>query len=612
MSIKFDCWDEHYKYPFGAVSTNESVRLTLDIPCHYSIDHIAVIVRDDTKQNLIFPMSLYAHTDDVNTYTTSFSLSKPSIYFYRFEIHLVGGTTLHGGCSHHKLVTGEWLPEFQLTVYTPTPPVVWGQGATMYQIFPDRFKRSHATSIGPAPQHRIVREDWGGLPDSPHLKSPYHANDFFMGNLLGIVEQIDYLRSLHINILYLNPIFESAHNHRYSTSNYLAVDPYLGSNEDFVTLTTTCHAYDIKVLLDGVFNHTGSDSVYFNKDGHYTSLGAYQSTNSPYYDWYYFDAFPHHYQSWWGFDTLPKVNTGSVSYQNFILQKDTGVLHFWQQKGADGYRLDVVDELSDSFLDAIRARVKDYDAQALILGEVWEDASTKESYHHRRRYLLGQQLDSVMNYPWRQAIIDFVQSGNGTTFYYAIMHLLENYPPSAIHCLMNSLSTHDTSRILTVLGESEFISKEARPFHQLTPEAYDKAVFKSLFASFLQFTLPGIPCIYYGDEVGIQGFEDPFCRLCYPYGNENTMLLAHYQALAALRSSHKDAFSAMLHFVYVSNGCIAFKRHNLYCLCNLSLTPHYLMLTDTVACLFANKEPIRSCYGVILPPECYCILEAQL
>jgi glycosidase len=214
-----------------------------------------------------------------------------------------------------------------------------------------------------------------------------------------------------------------------------------------------------------------------------------------------------------------------------------GIVSRWLQAGADGWRLDVADELPDGFLDALRARVKATDPEAIVLGEVWEDASNKESYGHRRRYLLGQQLDSVMNYPFRDAVLGYLLDGNGAAFINKVWNVVENYPPQTLRLLMNHIGTHDTERALTLLGGEPAYGRGRswQAGQRMTADQRRLALRRMRLAALLQFALPGVPCIYYGDEAGMEGYRDPFNRHPYPWGGEDADLLDWYRRLGAAR-----------------------------------------------------------------------------
>ncbi len=384
------------------------------------------------------------------------------------------------------------------------------------------------------------------------------CNDYYGGNLAGITERLDGLAALSVDKIYLNPIFEAHSNHRYNTADYTHIDPLLGTREAFIALLDAARRRGIGILLDGVFSHTGSDSVYFNKAGRYPSVGAYQSKDSPYYAWYRFQKHPDEYTAWWGVPTLPETNEDDPGFQAFVLS----VLQLWQSMGAAGWRLDVADELPDDFLRALRRTVKGVDPDALILGEVWEDASNKISYGVRREYLLGGELDSVMNYPFRSAILRYLLEGDAQGFARTVLSIVENYPRPALDLLMNPLSTHDTPRVLTVLGgeNPEAMTKEQQAAYRLSPERRLLATRRLVPAVVLQYTLPGFPSVYYGDEVLMEGCGDPFCRMFYTERNRDEEIYDMYVQLGRLRSSASCYRSGGFELLRCDNDCLVFAR----------------------------------------------------
>lgn len=452
---------------------------------------------------------------------------------------------------------------FQLTVFDEnlyTPDFI--RGGIMYQIFPDRFAKSgeHHENV---PGDRVLRDDWYGVPYyRPDDKGIVRNNDFFGGDLKGIIQKLPYIESLGVTVIYLNPIFESQENHRYSTANYEKIDPLLGTEEDFKELCKKAGEMGIDIILDGVFSHTGADSIYFNKFGRYgDNTGAYRDRNSPYFPWYSFTAYPDRYESWWGISTLPNVDENNPAYTNYICGDD-GILQKWIKLGARGWRLDVADELPDEFLDNLNRSVKKMGADKVIYGEVWEDASNKESYGVRRRYLIGGQLDSVMNYPFKEAILNYVKYADARAFTDSILTIIEHYPKPAVDMLMNFISTHDTERALTRLAGEEvgWHDKDWQFEHHLSPSEYVYGISLIKCAMVLQFFLPGVPCIYYGDEAGMEGYRDPFNRCCYPWGHENIELVDFTRGLAKVRRGTRAFEQGDLRFIHVDDNVCVFAR----------------------------------------------------
>ncbi len=509
----------------------------------------------DSQRADFFPMT----TTDYG-WTITLSIYETGLYYYSFCIENEGNV----GCGYMEMgqfCRTEHISGFLLTVYSTdykTPE--WFKGGVMYQIFPDRFcKEGNMPDI----MGRVCRKDWGGIPEyRPNAQGKVLNNDFFGGNFKGIQSKLPYLKALGITTIYLNPIFEAASNHRYDTSNYMEVDPFLGNEEDFQNLVQAAKNQGIRLILDGVFNHTGDNSVYFNKYGNYPSLGAYQSKDSPYYSWYSFQEFPDKYSSWWGIDILPEVNENSREYQDFIFNKG-GVLKKWLSFGIGGYRLDVADELPDFFLKKLRVSVKEENPDAMIIGEVWEDASNKIAYSKRREYLQGNELDSVMNYPLKEGLIRYIQTGNAAELLHTVRVLINHYPKQTVDCLMNILGTHDTARILTVLGGIYCNNKDemAQESAYLLPKEKEKAIEKLSLAAVLQYTMPGVPCLYYGDENGAEGHIDPFCRKCFDWENLNENLIAFYQALGRIRNEYRDVFKdGTFEDLHVCEGLLFYKR----------------------------------------------------
>ncbi len=493
-------------------------------------------------------------------WSITIAIKETGLFYYSFNIENEGNIV----CDYlemGRLCQEEHVSSFLLTVCSTdyrTPD--WFKGGVMYQIFPDRFYRDGTT---PDIKGRVSREDWGGLPEyRPNEHGKVLNNDFFGGNFKGIQSKLPYLKDLGVTTVYLNPIFEAASNHRYDTSNYRKIDPILGDEKDFEEFVKAAENQGIKLILDGVFNHTGDDSVYFNKYGNYDGVGAYQSKDSPYYSWYNFQEFPDKYDSWWGIDVLPEVNENSEEYQKFIFDKG-GVLKKWLGFGIGGYRLDVADELPDFFLKKLRKSVKEENENAIIIGEVWEDASNKVAYSKRREYLQGYELDSVMNYPLKDGIIRYMQNGNAAELTHIVRVLINHYPKQTVDCLMNILGTHDTSRILTVLGGIYCSSKDEMALPSANLKACDKeiAIEKLKMAAVLQYTLPGVPCVYYGDENGMEGHIDPFCRKCFDWEDLNEDLIAFYQTLGEIRKTYREVFKdGKWQDLKVQQGLLFYKR----------------------------------------------------
>jgi len=610
MIINFNSRDSFYKTPFGAVKTDEEICFSITAQDGVYIDSIdIVVIKNDTvysKQSF----SYNGFNNSLHNYILKTSFSEAGIFRYYFVISSENGA-IFGQNENGKLVLTENSPKaWQLTVYDKnfvTPD--WAKGKIMYQIFPDRFKKGGNTPLPKTKNKRTLHECWDDIPEFIYDNPSYTANDFYGGNFKGIEEQLTYIKELGADIIYLNPIFESGANHRYSTADYKNADPYLGTNEDFSRLCKKADELGIKIILDGVFSHTGDDSIYFNKFGNYPEAGAFESVNSPYRSWYNFKKNSDEYECWWGFENLPNVNELDPSYLHFITNEKDGVLKFWNDLGAYGWRLDVADELPDEFIDKLRLSVKAQNPDALIIGEVWEDATTKESYGKKRRYLLGNQLDTVMNYPFLNAILNFAMGGSGYNFENSVMEIAENYPAPSLHLLMNSITTHDTVRAITVLNNKN-VAPENQGSYKMTKEEYNSAKKKLIFSVFLQFSLPGIPTVYYGDEVGVQGFRDPYNRTTYPYGKEDSEILDFHKKMANLRKNYQKDFMSEIEFLYSDETSVCFRRKNLIFTANNG-NAKFLQIKSLKKLVFGSKSAVFNEYGVILPPYSFNIFERK-
>lgn len=544
-----------HKKPYGASVCNEATHITFPLPSSLQIRRAFIVLRrvfgeggEVAGESLRYEMPL-SHSENVQDYfETTLVLREWGIWRYRFEGEFENGDlAFFGRGLDGTAVRGDWLPEWQLTVTKcdyKTPN--WAKQGVIYQIFADRFCKF---GDKPFTKRGRLHTDWYERPDIAEDGRDYRADDFFGGNANGIISKLDYLESLGVGCIYLSPIFESCSNHRYDTGDYLKIDSLFGTEEEFANLIEKASEKGIKIMLDGVFNHTGSDSRYFNKEGTYPDLGAYQSKQSPYYDWYCFTHYPDEYACWWGSTVVPTVNKSAKGFCDLILG-DNGVIDKWSKAGVKGWRLDVVDELPIDFTDKLCARIKSEGDDMLIVGEVWEDASVKIAYSEWRPYFMGGQLDSVMNYPFKEAISEYVLSGNKDAFIASVTTILEHYPKQSLDVLMNLIDSHDTARAITALsGVKPPCSKADRANFALNDEQYALAKRRLELASVLQYTLPGIPCLFYGDEAGKQGFEDPLNRGTYPWGREDKELIAHYRKLGDFRKKYAALLQGETHFV---------------------------------------------------------------
>lgn len=585
-SRKIEC-----KSPYGAVKCGEKLSLHFPIASWVSVDKMYVFIRLGDVSTPV-EMRFEKSENGFSVYTADYVFDAAGIYYYRFEMRNRDGVWYYGRGENGESVCGENLPEWQLTVYKSTYKTPdFAKGNIIYHVFVDRFNR--ADGVKTKRKYRL-HESFSESPEVVSADGKYYADDFFGGNFNGIREKLDYLEELGVGIIYLSPIFKAYSNHRYDTGDYLKVDELLGTEDDFKRLLDAAHEKGMKIILDGVFNHSGADSLYFNKFGTYDSLGAYQSKSSPYYDWYYFKKFPDEYACWWGCDNVPDLNKSNKDYRALVFGKN-GVVEKWQKLGADGWRLDVVDELPIDFVNLLIKKIKSVNKDALVIGEVWEDASTKVSYGELRPYLLGDQLDGTMNYPFMNAIIAYVRDGDEKFFKDTVQSILENYPKETVYCLMNSLGTHDTVRIINALSDvrAHGWSKTHKLGYKLPDSEYEKAKKKLYLASVLQFTLPGIPSIFYGDEAGLQGFDDPINRRPYPWGSEDEEILDHYRKLGRIRRENRAVFSGGFN-MRDENGLVAYERASgddeILIAVNAGADDKTLFINKEYTNLYNNKE----------------------
>lgn len=540
MIFSYNSRIEEYKSPFGAIASGDSIRFKLTAKDGVYVDSLVLEVKKQDEQVVVYPMPYSGKPSaELSEYSTTIHITTAGIYWYRFIAYTeVGRIVLckgHGGnlASHSR----QW---FQQTVYdnsycTPKSAT----GGIIYHIFIDRFNRGADASC--VFDKRGTLKKWSDEITIVDKDGVFRANDFYGGNFQGVIDKLSYFVGLGVTILYLSPIFKSSSNHRYDTGDYMRVDELLGDEEKFKELIAKAKQMGIGIILDGVFNHTGADSLYFNKFSHYDSVGAYQGIKSPYFDWYTFINYPNEYACWWGITVTPTINKAIQSYRQFIYGKN-GVVDKWTKMGLAGWRLDVVDELETDFLSELCNSIKANGNDKVIIGEVWEDASTKVAYGTMRPYLLGKQLDGVMNYPFKNAIFEYCINSNKDFFTEIVMSICENYPVQSLNCSMTLVGTHDTVRVINRLSginvhEGE---KACRLNRRLTDGERELGKRRLMMASSLQYILPGIPSVYYGDEVGLEGFEDPINRRTFPWDNMDEEILNHYIQLGKMREKYKD------------------------------------------------------------------------
>jgi len=558
-----------YRRPFGAVRCGEEMSLSLRV-ISGKVERASLVVCGGAFRGE-YPMR---QQGDMLT-ASFFAPATAQALWYLFKIETED--SCHWLCPDESGFRGKLYSSeregFRLTVFEKdfdTPE--WFRSCNMYQIFPDRFGFGHRDiaergieyhlALGQTPElHKSLGENVRWQPRS--FEKAYSPDDFYGGTLRGIADMLPYIKELGMDCIYLNPIVEARSNHRYDTSDYLKVDPILGSNGDFAHLAAECEKLGMRIVLDGVFSHTGADSIYFNRNGSYDSPGACQSRSSPYFPWYDFRSYPHSYRCWWGFEDLPEVDEMNDRWQDFVISGENSVVKTWLRRGAGGWRLDVADELPDEVLELIRKASKEADPEALVLGEVWEDAVLKESFGRRRRYALGGALDSVMNYPFREAALNFAHfRWDAYKLRDFLISQQLNYPQPMYYSLMNLLGSHDVERVRTNLATDVIIKQLPREKQlelEFTEGQLKRATALERLCAALQYSIPGIPSLYYGDEQGMCGVCDPFNRL--PFTEGDAVLHDYYMAIAKLRKSNPVLQTGHARFMALSADVAAVLRY---------------------------------------------------
>ncbi len=557
MHLEHDSHQTGDRLPFGAAATGSSVFLRLRVLEGMNAD-LTVKVRlwNSGKGESYVPMEI-----EKSSFVAKLSMPQEATLLWYYFVITDGEKVWYYGNNEAHLGGVGYLyekepPAYQITVYnknTHTPD--WFKNAIVYQIFPDRFRKgAKTTAIAEGKKHAVLHTAWNDKPyyckDQETGEIVYY--DFFGGNLAGIQEKFAYLKELGATVIYLNPIFLARSNHRYDTADYLQVDPLLGTNQEFEEFCAAAQKQGIRIILDGVFSHTGADSRYFNQFGTYPDVGAYQSKDSPYYAWYQFNHYPDDFTAWWGVKDLPDVKEMTPSYLDFIIRRYDSVLKTWLRRGISGWRLDVIDELPERFLQLFYRTLKKENPEAVLIGEVWEDASNKEAYGEQRTYLSGYDMDSAMNYPQRKIQLDFMLDHIDAARAEAeLWNLREHYPKENHYAMLNLIGSHDVERVRTLL-------EQKGPEIDMTAEEAGKRRLYLLIA--WQMTLPGAPCIYYGDEAGLRGGKDPDNRRTYPWGQEDADILAWTKQLTHLRTENPVLRTGRLLPLYAKGDVLVYAR----------------------------------------------------
>ncbi|MBQ3573402.1 MAG: glycoside hydrolase family 13 protein [Clostridia bacterium] len=566
MVLFHNSQDTKYRSPFGAVSTKTRVRLCLDVVSEAEPSLVQLRVWHSDRE-IFYPMEVEEKYDDRFVYSIELSMpSQPCLFWYSFvadcggeRVWYINNPERLGGIG--EMSGGENGRSFQITVYEKgfeTPK--WFRGQIMYQIFPDRFfgERENGEIFKKRDEY-IIHYDLGeemSFNRHPYEDGPAY-NDFYGGNLKGIIKKLPYIKSLGVGVIYLNPIFDAYSNHKYDTANYKEIDPMFGNEDDFARLCSEAKKLGIRIILDGVFSHTGADSIYFNKYKSYGGGGAYNDASSPYRSWYSIDG-NGNYESWWGCSNLPNVNELDDSYLDYILRDEDSVIKKWLRLGASGWRLDVADELPDEFIKILRQEVKKVNPDAVIIGEVWEDASNKVAYGKQREYLLGGELDSVMNYIFRDNVTAFLMGEKSAReLCRSFMSVMENYPAEVSYSLMNLIGTHDTMRIKSLFGGM----REDCRGERLTSGMESLSAYRLMCAAFIQMTYPGVPSVYYGDEIGMQGGRDPYNRAPFTWRAVDMELLERFRYLGSLRNRLGVLKNGFFKVLYADDDVLVYARY---------------------------------------------------
>ena len=545
IQVLHDSQDLKFRKPFGAVEAGQKVKLSIDINKEIIVA-LEIIQFDGTRLNMGMQKEYlnngsYRYSIEIDTSNTIGILKYYFILIDKYDRLYYGNNDEHlGGVG--QLYAYNPVP-YQITVYNKTSVPKWYKEGIIYQILIDRFYNGNEDkSINSPKRNSFVYGRWS---DAPMYIKDYQGRvirwDFYGGNIKGIAKKLDYIKSLGANVILLSPIFKSSSCHKYDTGDYEVIDEMFGTNEEFKDFCRLAESKGMKVILDSVFSYTSSDSRYFNKQGNYSEIGAYQSPNSKYHNWYKFRSYPFQYECWWGIDSKPNINVMQKSYVEYIVTKHDSIIKRWINSGASGWKLNVIDELPDEFIKLIREKLQEMNKETVLIGDIWEDASNKVSYSRKRKYLYGDEVQSTTNYPLRESLINFIKGyAKSDKFRQKIMSLYENYPREIFYGSINIAGTNDTERILTVLdGNIELL--------------------KLLVA--VQFTLPGIPMICYGDEAGLKGGKEPDNRKSYPWGEENKDILEFYRRIADIRT-HENSLKKGDFIIYKTEGDIlAFERN---------------------------------------------------
>jgi glycosidase len=545
IQVVHDSQSIEFRKPFGAVEVGQKVKLSIKVDREIVVA-VELIQFDGTRLNMGMQKEYlnngeFRYSVEIDTSDALGILEYYFILIDGYDRLYYGNNDEHlGGIG--QIYNYNPVP-YQVTIYEKSHIPNWYKEGVVYQILIDRFYNGNEdNTINSPKENSFIYGRWN---DSPMYINDSLGKiarwDFYGGNIKGIIKKLDYIKSLGANIIQLSPIFRSSSCHKYDTANYELVDEMFGTNDEFKELCEVAENKGIKIILDVVLSYTSSDSKYFNKLGNFGDVGAYQSPNSKYYSWYKFRKYPYQYESWWGINERPNLNSMEKSYIDYIIKGKSSIVKKWIDLGSSGWRLNVIDELPDEFIELIRKRMLEINKDTVLLGDIWDDASNKISYSKRRKYLQGKEVHAVTNYPLRECLINFIKGYiTSNRFKQKIMSLFENYPRESFYGNINVVGTNDTERILTVLDENIELLK---------------------LLVVIQFTLPGVPLIYYGDETGLKGGKEPDNRKSYPWEKENTQLIDFYQRIVDIRNSQNGLKKGDLNIYETDSNVFAFERN---------------------------------------------------
>lgn len=612
--FSFDSFSKVNKRPFGAIKCGEKVYLSASALCT-EVFSVSVLIYSEYKCiEREIDMAWTARNKDRDLYSADLDLfDEIGIYWYCFKIITTSGECAYYGKNGlHSNVEG--IARFQQTVYSvdyETPE--WFSKGVTYHIFVDRFNRGKNSPKITDDPYFYVHDDKSETPYyKPNENGVVENRDIYGGDLRGVIDKLSYLESLGVKTIYLSPIFEAWSNHKYNTADYSNIDPHFGNEKTLKKLCNEAKKKGIKVILDGVFSHTGSDSIYFNREGRYPAdMGAWNDQNSDFSSWFDIDE-NGNYSSWWGIDTLPQVDEMNPGYRDYIINSENSIISKWMKCGVSGWRLDVADELPDEFIEELKNRANKENSEALVIGEVWEDASTKKAYGINKEYFTRGVLDGVMNYPLKNAILGFLCGRiNAEATSEELLSLIENYPSISQRCLMNIIGTHDTVRAINELsvGSLHDTTKEFRAERMLSSDEYEIGKQRLLMAATIQYMFPGSPCIYYGDEIGMQGFEDPFNRRYYSWDKIDNDILEFYKILGEIKCSNKAMQNGCFRVLYAKDDILVVAREKIIAFINRGLrrrifgvSSNAKMLLDSGSCKLRNNK-------IFLSPQSCCVIK---